>query len=685
MLAWLQNKSISLRVFMLAAVGVLGLIAVLVTHIVSDSVVRSATAEAEKYSEISVLTKDLERQALQLRRREKDFFLRQEMRYVGLYDEASVVADRDIGALGALLGDDAQALVNAVNDLARIIPAHKAQFHKVVSVYQDIGLDEQQGLQGALRAAVHEIEAVLDENRNDRLQILMLMLRRHEKDFIMRVDRKYVDRVSERGREFRQALDSSRLDGGLKAQLSGRLDGYLAAFVAYAEKRLALDDEMATLSEIYGRMDAPFEVLDKVTAELHATKVAEAEASETTAFVTIVAITAIMIGLALAVAGAVIRATVHPVRSLETALSGIAGGDFTTTVPGTHFRDELGSMARTAEQLRDSAAERVRLEAEARKRAEEQALEERERAAIEAAEERAKIEAEREAAKRREDRANRLNALVSAFDNAIGDAVTNLDGASVQMRNTAGEMVDVADTTGRQVNSVSEAAGQMQENVSAMASAIEEFAASIAEVNQQMHNANSISREAVDASDRGGKAMAQLSDSSKQIEDVVKLINDIAEQTNLLALNATIEAARAGEAGKGFAVVASEVKSLANQTARATEQITSQIADMQNVTEVAVKVIDTIGEANERLNNVMMNVSSAVEEQQATTNEISRSVQYTSEGTQRVTAEIHEVASGAEKTGAASTEVMSAAEQLEMLAASIKREVDGFLRDVRQV
>ena len=683
MLVWLQNKSISLRVFILAAVGVLGLIAVLATHVISDSVVRDATDEAERYSKISVLTKDLERQALQLRRREKDFFLRQDMKYVGLYDEASAEAGKDIEAVQSILVNE--QLKDAVGQLSEVLPAHKAQFHKVVDTYVAIGLDEESGLQGDLRAAVHGIEGILDSNPNEQLQILMLMLRRHEKDFIMRVDRKYVDRVSARGQEFKAALDRSRFNADLKTEITAGIEAYLAAFKAYSDRRLTLDDEMTELSDIYTRMDEPFETLNTISGNLYAEKVAEAEAAESAAFLTLVVITIIMIVLALVVAAAVIKATVYPVRSLEVALSGIAGGDFNTAVPGTQFRDELGSMARTAEQLRDSAAERVRLEAEARKRVEEEAKVERERAAAEAATERQKVEAEREAALQREERANRLNALVTAFNTAIGDAVNNLDGASVQMRNTAGEMVDVADTTGRQVNSVSEAAHQMQENVSAMASAIEEFAASITEVNQQMHNANSISREAVEASDRGGKAMVQLSESSKQIEDVVKLINDIAEQTNLLALNATIEAARAGEAGKGFAVVASEVKSLANQTAKATEQITAQIADMQNVTGVAVTVIQTIGEANDRLNNVMVNVSSAVEEQQATTNEISRSVQYTSEGTQRVAAEIHEVANGAEKTGAASTEVMSAAEQLEMLAASIKREVDGFVMDVRKI
>ncbi len=683
MLSWLQNRSISVRVFLLAGVAVLGLLAILFSYLSFSSVINSAQEDADRYSRVSILEKELERQSLEIRRNEKDFLLRLDLSYADRYQTAMNAARATLAELKTMSPN--KRLQTSADQLSKILLEHGQQFKTVVAGYVQIGLDETSGRQGELRAAVHSIEETLEEHTDDKLEILMLMMRRHEKDFIMRADPKYVDRIDARDTEFRTRLASIRFGDDVKSDILDKLSTYVASFKAYAQTREANARALKLLSDIYARTDQPFEVVAKIASDEQVRYSEKAAAARSSAFTSLVVISVVIIALAIGVAWAVVRTTVGPVKALEAALGGIAGGDFKTNVPGTSYRDELGSMARTAEKLRDSAAERVRLEADARVQAEQQAERDREEAERRAAEEREKVEAERAATRRREERSERMNVLVGTFDSTIGDAVENLDTASVRMRDTAGEMVDVADTTGRQVMSVTEASTQMQDNVSAMAAAIEEFAASIAEVNQQMQNANAISREAVAASDEGGKAIGKLSDSSRQIEDVVKLINDIAEQTNLLALNATIEAARAGEAGKGFAVVASEVKSLANQTARATEQITSQIGDMQDVTQVAVGVIHTIGEANERLNNVMLNVSSAVEEQQATTNEISRSVQFTSEGTQRVTAEIHEVATGAEKTGAASADVMSAAEQLELLAASIKREVDKFLSDVRTI
>lgn len=683
MLDWLKNRSISFRVYLLAGAAIAGLLVVLVTYLYFSAAVRSANETAQAMSDLATDEKELEVDSLLLRRREKDFLLRLDPKYATRYDEDM---EQALEVLQRLRGasEDAE-LQRAASALGELLPEHQQQFHKVVSNHRRLGFNENEGLQGTLRTAVREIEGILADNPNDQLQVKMLMMRRHEKDFIMRVQEKYIGRIGDRRDEFLEILEGTSFSDEVKQEIQTRLGTYVSAFGAYAELRQQNVGDVKELSAIYARTGEHFDVIAKIAKREHDVAVEASRSSESTGAIVIEVTTVIVVLLSIGIGWATVRTTVVPVQSLEKALKSIADGDYDADVPGTEFSDELGSMARVALELRDSAEERLRLEGEARQQELARIEREKQESDAQVAAEKEKMDAEKAEMEAREERAQKMDSLVEGFNKRIGEAVGNLETASVQMRDTAGGMVDIADSTGRRANSVTEASDQMQGNVSTMASAIEEFAASIAEVNQQMNTANSISSEAVSASDQGSKAIGELSTSSRQIEDVVNLINDIAEQTNLLALNATIEAARAGDAGKGFAVVASEVKSLANQTAQATDRITSQINEMQSVTDIAVNAISSIGETVDRLSSVMIGVSSAVEEQQATTNEISRSVQFTNEGTQRVASEIHQVSNDAEQTGSASANVMSAAEQLEALARGIKMEVDVFLAQVQEL
>ncbi len=195
--------------------------------------------------------------------------------------------------------------------------------------------------------------------------------------------------------------------------------------------------------------------------------------------------------------------------------------------------------------------------------------------------------------------------------------------------------------------------------------------------------AAAVSDRAVADATRTDTIVRALADGAQKIGDVVGLISSIAGQTNLLALNATIEAARAGDAGKGFAVVASEVKSLATQTAKATEDIASQITQIQSTTKEAVTAIQGIALTIGEVSTIATAIAAAVEEQGAATAEIARNVQQTAGSAQAVTSNISGVSSAANSTGAAAGEVLNAAGDVSRQAATLSRAVDHFISGVK--
>jgi methyl-accepting chemotaxis protein len=382
----------------------------------------------------------------------------------------------------------------------------------------------------------------------------------------------------------------------------------------------------------------------------------ESEAAVTTARTTMLLIAgaATVIGLVLAFAFA--YSLSKPISAAMKVAERVAAGNFDDQIE-VRRTDELGRL------LKSLAVMQASLKA----RAEEEL-------ALTSAKDRTHAE--------QVSRRQRIEAEIEAFRSAFSSVFTNTNRMTGELTETAQTLSSIAHAAGQQSIKTASTADATSANVQTVAMATRQLGESVQAIKARVNVAATTVQRASSMAGVANDTIGALASAAQHIDEVVGFIRSIAGQTNLLALNATIEAARAGEAGRGFAVVASEVKALAIQTAKATEEISSQIAEVQSATRLAVDNVGAIAAIMGEIDTFTATIATAVSEQNAATTEISQNIGQAAAGTASVAENIASTAAASEDTNRSADQVLATARELSNQAANLRESVDRFLSNV---
>ena len=610
----------------LIAIGV----AVCVSILLLFSVSYFSLERLSRIEKAALEIEQLHSSELQMRRSEKDFLARLDMKYVQRLSEESARFQSIVDSLRQHLPEEFD---DAISDVANVQQAYQALFGQVAQTYQQIGLDHKSGLYGALRSSVHALEKALYAKQEYEASAAMLQLRRNEKDFMLRSDLKYQDKFAKNKKKLTSLInDNPRISSSEKQQLIQLLESYAVDFERFIEGKIALG--LDSKSGLHGAMRSEIHKMETILEGL-VEEVERELANEKQYLMKIVLITLVTVIFALLLLIYRLSASIeHSVETLSGTTRRIADSNDLSTRIELDAKDELGWVADNVNQMLNNMAELVGQ------------IQVADRILLQAAKE--------------------LEQHSHETEDGISRQLSETDMVATAIEEMGATIDDIA----RNTEQAAENANQTSLRSGQGRDAVEDTVSSI----QELENRLNESTEAVTA----------LAQESESIGTVLDVIRGVAEQTNLLALNAAIEAARAGEAGRGFAVVADEVRSLATRTQQSTEEIATIIGRLQSSTQRIVKLIEQCHEdgsksreQSEVAKGLLLQISQDVESIQDKSTEIATATEQQSnvagELTQNLVS-IRDVASDSATAAKATAEVSKdVAEQASSLSDAISK------------
>lgn len=640
------------------------------------------------YSNTDISLQKVEKLMLEQRRNEKDFIMRKDIKYRQKFIETDVALQAEFKRLEDLtlktIGSNEYVL-----ELHHKVDEYEQNFLKLVDGYEVIGLDEKSGLRGKLRAAIHEAEAEIGELGNYQLLSDMLMLRRREKDFLLRFDEKYVGKFETDYNTFVQNINAASLNSDKRERLLSKADVYRSDFLALVDqyKIIGLDPNSGLMGNVRASIHATEETILAVATSL-TEELSASEANIVTLTIIIVCLLSVFVLVYNIRSSMSIR---RPIERLALVADEVSEHNYEIRTE-IESGDEIGKLAQTLDEMILQVGSSTETIASERNEMREKADN-----AIAAAREKQLYLEEHLArvfnALRKIQQRNLSERLHHDQDDEIGQLVETYNA----MRNDLADIIQVlqeeADGIAEAASSIATSTEEMSLTVSEQSMQIREVAVAMEEMNatigetannttqaanlveatihntnegrEAMHHTIDGMRRIAEVVEKSSGVMGKLGESSEKIGSVVNVIEEIADQTNLLALNAAIEAARAGEAGRGFAVVADEVRKLAERTQTATREIGKMITDIQADTATAVSSsktaaaeveqgIELANNAGSALEQIVENISNvgqvfaqiaaASEQQSATSNDVARSIETVSAASEESTTAIHSVA-----------------------------------------